>query len=57
MGDINWIDLVKDRDRWRAVVNAVMKLCVPINADNLLSSRGHVSFPGRTLLCYLFTAV
>jgi hypothetical protein len=26
---MNWIDLVPDRDRWRAVVNAVMKLRVP----------------------------
>ena len=29
LGDIDWIDLARDRDRWRAVVNAVMNLRVP----------------------------
>jgi hypothetical protein len=24
-----WIHLAQDRDRWRALVNTVMKLCVP----------------------------
>jgi hypothetical protein len=28
-GDVNWIHLAQDRDRWRALVNTVMNLRVP----------------------------
>jgi len=29
MGGIDWIDLAQNRDRWRALVNAVMNLWFP----------------------------
>jgi hypothetical protein len=28
-GDVDWIRLVQDRDRWRALVNTVMNLRAP----------------------------
>jgi hypothetical protein len=37
-GGIDWIELAQDRDRWWALVTAVMNLWVPQNAGNFLTS-------------------
>jgi hypothetical protein len=29
MGGMDWIDMAQDRDRWRALVSAIMNLRVP----------------------------
>ena len=34
---MDWIDLAQNRERWRALVNDVMNLRVPLNATNTLS--------------------
>jgi hypothetical protein len=41
--------MAEGRDRWRAVVNAVMNPRFPQNARKFLSSLGHVSFSETTL--------
>jgi len=47
-GNVDWIGLAQDRDRWRTLVSAVMKLRVPWNAGNFLTSCKPVSCSGRT---------
>ena len=43
-GYMDWIGLAEDRDRWRTIVSAVMKLRVPRNAGSFLTSCKQVSF-------------
>jgi hypothetical protein len=36
MSGIDWIDLARDRDQWRALVNTLINLQVPQNAGKFL---------------------
>jgi hypothetical protein len=47
---MNWIDLAQVRDRWQAIVNAVMNLRVPSNEGKFLTSLEPVSSSKRSLL-------
>ena len=38
IGNVDWIALVQDRNRWQAVVKSVMILRVPLNALNISTS-------------------
>jgi hypothetical protein len=40
---MDWIDLAHYSDRWRALVKAVMKFRVPLNAGNFLASRNRLA--------------
>ena len=44
------IELAEVMDRWRVLVKAVLKLRIPLNAENFLTGRKTVSFSRWTLL-------
>jgi hypothetical protein len=47
-GDVDWIHLAQDRDRWQALVNTIMNLRVPFFISSLAERT--LSFLRRTLL-------
>jgi hypothetical protein len=49
-GGMDWMKLTQVRDRWQALVTAVMNFQVPRNAGNFLTSWKPVSFSRKTLL-------
>jgi hypothetical protein len=49
-GSMDWIELAQDRDRWRALANAITNLRIPQNAGNFLTNYKPVSFSRRPLL-------
>ena len=46
----DWIAVAEDRDRWRVLADAAIKLRAALNAGNFLSIWELVSFSGRTRL-------
>jgi hypothetical protein len=48
-GNMDWINLAQDRNRWQALVNAVTNLRVPQNARNFLTSEDML--PSQEGLC------
>jgi hypothetical protein len=49
MTGLDWIDLAQDKNRWRALVNAVNETSDSWNAGKFLSSWGPVTI-SRTIL-------
>jgi hypothetical protein len=43
-GSVDWIHLPQDTDKWLALVNTVMSLNVPYNAENFSNDCGTTAF-------------
>ena len=52
---MEWINLAEDRDRQRALVNLVINVRVPPNAENILTNSRGVSFSRMSLTFNLGT--
>ena len=48
-GGMEWVELARDMDRWRTLVNAAMNLIILLNAGDFLTSWKPVSLSRRTL--------
>jgi hypothetical protein len=48
---VDWMDMAQDRDQWRALVNTVLNLQVPLNAGKFLSGCLINDFSRRVQLC------
>jgi hypothetical protein len=49
-GGMDWIDLARDRDQWRTLVNAAMNLRIPLNTGKFLNNCKTGSFSRRAQL-------
>jgi hypothetical protein len=50
VGAVDWVSLAQDRENWKALVNAVMKLQVPKNAGNFSTGCKTGGFSSSDLL-------
>jgi hypothetical protein len=50
LGGVDWIGLAQDREKWKALVNAVMNLLVLLNAGRLPLGFTTVGFPSGAQL-------